>query len=239
MTLDGKRIVILGGTSGIGLALAEAAAAQGAQIVVASSNAARVEEAVGALPAGTEGYPLDLLDEAAVRGFFETIGAYDHLVYTAGEPLQLTPLADLMVADAKRFFALRYWGAVAAAKWGHRHIRPGGSIVFTSGTAGARPGPGWSIASSICSAMEALTRALALELAPIRVNIVSPGVVKSPLWRGMDEAARDALYAGEAARLPVGHVAETSEVALGYLYLMQQTAVTGQTLHIDGGGLLA
>jgi NAD(P)-dependent dehydrogenase (short-subunit alcohol dehydrogenase family) len=238
MTLHGKRIVVLGGTSGIGLALAEAASAQGAQIVVASSNASRVADTVRALPAGSEGLPLDLLDEAAVRDFFEAIGPYDHLVYTAGEPLRLTPLADLVVTDAKRFFELRYWGAVAAAKWGYQQIRPGGSITFTSGTAGARPGPGWTIASSICSAMEALTRALALELAPLRVNIVSPGVVKSPLWRGMDEAARDALYASEAARLPIGHVIETREVALGYLYLMQQTSVTGQTLQIDGGGLL-
>ncbi len=238
MTFDGKRILILGGTSGIGLALAEAAAARGAHIVVASSNAARVAEAVASLPAGTEGHGLDLLDEAAVRAFFDAIGAYDHLVYTAGEPLHLTPLADLPVADARRFLELRYWGAVTAAKWGHAGIRPGGSICFTSGTAGARPGPGWAIAASICAAMEGLTRALALELAPIRVNIVAPGVVRSPLWRGMDEAARDALYAGEAARLPTGHVTEPAEAALGYLYLMQQTAMTGQTLQIDGGGFL-
>jgi NAD(P)-dependent dehydrogenase (short-subunit alcohol dehydrogenase family) len=86
--------------------------------------------------------------------------------------------------------------------------------------------------------MEGLTRALALELAPVRVNIVSPGVVKTPLWREMPEEARASLYASEARRLPVGHVADAQEVAEGYLYLMRQTFVTGQTLVVDGGGLL-
>jgi NAD(P)-dependent dehydrogenase (short-subunit alcohol dehydrogenase family) len=86
--------------------------------------------------------------------------------------------------------------------------------------------------------MEGLTRALAVELAPVRVNIVSPGVVRTPLWREMSEEAREALYATEAQRLPVGHVADAREVAEGYLYLMRQTSATGQTLAIDGGGLL-
>ena len=89
-----------------------------------------------------------------------------------------------------------------------------------------------------CSAMEGLTSALAVELAPVRVNIVSPGVVKTPLWREMTGSARDALYAAEAQRLLVGHVGESQEIAEGYLYLIRQTYVTGQTLAIDGGRLL-
>jgi NAD(P)-dependent dehydrogenase (short-subunit alcohol dehydrogenase family) len=239
MDLENKRIVILGGTSGIGLAVAEAAVAEGARVVVASSNPDRVAEALRALPSGAEGRALDLTDEPAVEAFFAATGAFDHLVYTAGEALALAPLAETDTAEARRFFELRYWGAVAAAKHGHGKIRPGGSIVFTSGVAGTRPRPGWAVAASICSAMEGLTRALAVELAPLRVNIVSPGMVKTPLWRGLPEEARAALYAAEAARLPVGHVAESQEIAAGYLYLMHQTFGTGQTLTIDGGGLLA
>jgi NAD(P)-dependent dehydrogenase (short-subunit alcohol dehydrogenase family) len=237
MTLQDKRIIILGGTSGIGLAVAQAAAAEGARIVVASSNTARVEEALTTLP-GAEGHPVDLADAAAVEVFFDGIGAFDHLVYTAGEALKLASLADCDLASARRFFELRYWGAFTAAKYAHRRIRPGGSIVFTSGVAGARPRANWSVAASICAAMEGLTRALAVELAPVRVNIVSPGVVKTPLWRDMTAETREALYAAEAARLPVGHVAEPDEIAAGYLYLMRQGSVTGQTLAIDGGGLL-
>jgi NAD(P)-dependent dehydrogenase (short-subunit alcohol dehydrogenase family) len=238
MTLTGKQIVVLGGTSGIGLAVAQAAAREGAYLTIASSSAVRVSEALATLPSGTEGRPLDLTDGTAVKAFFDAAGPIDHLVYTAGESLKLVRLAEGDVEGARRFFELRYWGAYTAAKWGHRRIRPGGSIVFTSGVASARPGPGWSMAASICSAMEGLTRGLAVELAPIRVNIVSPGLVKTPLWREMSDDARDALYATQAERLPVGHVGESTEIAAGYLYLMKQTYGTGQTLTIDGGGLL-
>ncbi|PNG26078.1 SDR family oxidoreductase [Methylocella silvestris] len=238
MALKDKRIIVLGGTSGIGLAVAEAAATDGAKVLVASRDEARIKRALTELPAGVEGYALDLSNAAAIEAFFDAVGPFDHLVYTAGESLKLSPLAEGDIASVRHFFEVRYWGAFMAARWGHRHIRTGGSIVFTSGVAAARPGPGWSVAASICGAMEGLTRALAVELAPMRVNIVSPGVVKTPLWREMPEEARESLYASEARRLPVGHVADAQEIAKGYLYLMRQTFVTGQTLVIDGGGLL-
>ena len=132
-----------------------------------------------------------------------------------------------------------HWGAFMAAKYGSGSIRPGGSIVFTSGTAGARPRSGWSLGASVCAAMEGLTRALAVELAPIRVNIVAPGIVKSPLWASVPEDHRENMYREAAERLPVGHVGEPDEVAQAYLYLMQQTYITGQVLIVDGGGTLA
>ncbi|HEY2662496.1 MAG TPA: SDR family oxidoreductase [Caulobacteraceae bacterium] len=238
MDLNGKRIVILGGTSGIGLAVAQAAAGEGAQAVIVSSNSDRLDRALSSLPAGAEGRVANLLSSLEVAALFEDLGDFDHLVYTAGEALQIAPLKTMDISAARSFFELRYWGALTAAKAAQGKLRPGGSIVFTSGVAGARPGGGWSVAASICSAMEGLTRALAVELAPIRVNIVSPGVVRTALWREMDESAREALYASEAGRLPVGHVAEASEIADGYLYLMRQTYATGQVLALDGGGLL-
>jgi NAD(P)-dependent dehydrogenase (short-subunit alcohol dehydrogenase family) len=238
MTLKDKRIIILGGTSGIGLAVAQGAARDGAQVLVASSDETRVKQALTTLPTNAEGRALDLSNATAIESFFDTAGPFDHLVYTAGESLKLSPLAEGDIASARHFFEVRYWGALMAARWGRRQIRPGGSIVFTSGVAGARPGSGWSVAASICGAMEGLTRALAVELAPIRVNIVSPGVVKTPLWREMPEEAREALYASEARRLLVGRVADAQGVAEGYLYLMRQTFATGQTLAIEGGGLL-
>jgi NAD(P)-dependent dehydrogenase (short-subunit alcohol dehydrogenase family) len=239
MTLNEQRIVILGGTSGIGLATALAAAQAGASVVIASSSKARVDAALLALPAGAEGHAVNLTDEAAVKAFFAELGPFDHLVFTAGENLQLGALADTDIETARGFFGLRYWGAYMAAKYGSPCIRPGGSIVFTSGLAGARPHSGWSLGASICSAMEGLTRALAVELAPIRVNIVSPGVVKSPLWSNMAEADREALYRQTGDRLPVGHVGAPEEIAEAYLYLMRQTYGTGQVLGVDGGGALA
>ena len=239
MKLNGQRIVILGGSSGIGLATAQAAAQEGASVVIASSRKARVDEALVTLPASAEGHALDLTDEQAVKAFFAGLGAYDHLAFTAGETLQLGRLSETDIAAARAFFGLRYWGAYMAAKYGSSGIRPGGSIVFTSGLAGTRPHAGWSLGASICSAMEGLTRALAVELAPIRVNIVSPGVVKSPLWANMTAADREALYRQTAEKLPVGHVGEVEEIAEAYLYLMRQTYGTAQVLRVDVGGALA
>ncbi len=238
MSLNGKRVVVLGGTSGIGLAVAEAAAREGAIPVVASSSGARVDAAVAALPAGAEGHAVNLTDEEAVKDFFGRIGAFDHLVFTAGETLQLGPLADLSLDGARQFFELRYWGALTAAKYGAPSIRPGGSIVFTSGTAGARPQAGWAIGASICAAMEGLTRALAVELAPIRVNIVTPGFVRTPLWRNFSEADREAMYTAVGAKLPVGRVGEAADIAEAYIFLMGQGFATGQSFVVDGGGVL-
>ena len=238
MTLNGKRILILGGTSGIGLAVAEAAAREGAALVVASSNRARIDAALKTLPANAEGHAVDLGSEAAIAALFAQLGGFDHLVYTAGENLQLANLDKLDMGWARNFFGVRYWGAFAAVKYAAPHIRPGGSITLTSGLAGARPHAGWTVASSITSAMEGLTRALAVELAPIRVNIVSPGVVKSPLWDAMPVTEREALYAGMANKLLLKHVGEPEEVAESYLYLMKQTYGTGQVIGVDGGGAL-
>jgi NAD(P)-dependent dehydrogenase (short-subunit alcohol dehydrogenase family) len=240
MTLQGKRIVVLGGSSGIGLAVAQAAAHESAAVVIASSRQARVNDALKTLPECAEGHAVDLADEPAIRALFAGLGSFDHLVFTAGEGLQLDRLANTDVDAARRFFGLRYWGAYLAAKYGSGSIRDGGSIVFTSGIAGQRPRPGWSVAASICAAMEGLTRALAIELAPIRVNIVSPGVVKTPLWASIAEAEadREALYRQTAERLPVGHVGEAADIAEAYLYLMRQSYATGQVLVVDGGAIL-
>jgi len=238
MSLSGKRIVILGGTSGIGLATARLAAREGAAVVIASSNAARVEAALAHLPQGSEGHTLDLSRESSVSGFFEPLGTFDHLAYTAGEQLQLGKVELTELALAQRFLNLRYWGALATAKHGARHIRAGGSLVFTSGSASIRPQAGWALGASICAAMEGLTRALAVELAPIRVNAVAPGIVKTPLWDAMPAADRDALYRASAAHLPVGHVAEAEEIAQAYLYAMRQTYATGEVLRVDGGNAL-
>jgi NAD(P)-dependent dehydrogenase (short-subunit alcohol dehydrogenase family) len=238
MSLNKKRIVVLGGSSGIGLATAQAAATEGASIVIASSRQERIDEALARLPSGSEGHALDLGGEDAVRKLFAGLGRFDHLVFTAGEALALGSLAAADVSAAQQFFRLRYWGAYMAAKYGSSSILPGGSIVFTSGIAGLRPRTGWAVAASICSAMEGLTRGLAVELAPIRVNIVSPGVVKTPLWVGMAEADRAAHYEDTARRLPVAHVGEAAEIAEAYLYLMRQTYVTGQVVVVDGGALL-
>ncbi|MEU9442669.1 SDR family oxidoreductase [Streptomyces sp. NPDC048304] len=238
MSLQGQRIVVIGGTSGIGLAVAEGAAREGAEVVVASRRQESVDAALERLPDSAEGQLLDATDEDAVRGFFERIGAYDHLVYTAGESLLLETVADADVARARQFLDTRLWGAYTAVKYGAGSIRPGGSVVLTTGTAARRPMPGSSAASALCGAMESLTRALAVELAPLRVNVVSPGVVRTELWRELPEADREGLFRSSAESLPVGRVGEPADVAEAYLYLMRAGYSTGAVVVVDGGGTL-
>jgi len=238
MSMDGKRVVILGGTSGIGLATAKAAEREGAAVVIASSRRERLDRALAMLRSGAEGELVDVADEAQVRALFERIGAFDHLVFTAGESLQLEPLDVMPVERARGFVNVRFWGAFMAAKYGSPHIRPGGSITLTNGIAGLRPRKGWTVSASICGAMEALTRALAVELAPIRVNAVCPGTVRTELWSGMAESARETMYRDAAQRLPVGRVGETDDLAETYIYLMREGFSTGQVLVVDGGAVL-
>ena len=234
-SLKGKRIVVLGGTSGIGLAAAER---EGAMIVVASSRRQRVDHALASLESGAEGHVVDLSDEAQVRKLFEHIGAFDHLVYTAGETLQLETLDAVQLDRARGFVNIRFWGAFMAVKYGSPHIRAGGSITLTNGVAGLRPRKGRTIVASICGAMEALTRALAVELAPIRVNAVCPGVVRTELWNDMTETDRDAMYQDLGQRLPIGRVGEPEDLAHAYVYLMREAYSTGQVIVVDGGAVL-
>ncbi|MFF5138248.1 SDR family oxidoreductase [Streptomyces sp. NPDC013157] len=238
MGLQGQRVVVIGGTSGIGLAVAEGAAREGARVVVASRRQESVDAALKVLPEDAEGQVLDASDEAAVRAFFTRIGAYDHLVYTAGDSILLETLADTDLAAARSFLDTRLWGAYAAVKYGAGSLRAGGSVVLTTGTAGRRPMPGSSVASALCGAMESLTRALAVELAPVRVNVVSPGVVRTELWRGLPEPVREELFRSSAESLPVGRMGEPADVAEAYLYLMRGGYSTGSVVVVDGGGTL-
>jgi NAD(P)-dependent dehydrogenase (short-subunit alcohol dehydrogenase family) len=236
--LSNKRVVIIGGSSGIGLAVAQQAAAHGAQVVIASSNPDRVQGAVRTLGGTAEGRTVDLFSESSIGEFFVKLGDFDHLVFTAGDTLQLGEIAAINLEQAHRAFDLRYWAALAAAKYGSPHMRRGGSIVLTTGVAGRRPHKGWALGASVTSAVEGLTRALAVELAPLRVNAVSPGVVRTDLWKNMTEQDRDAMYQNVGQKLLVGRVGEAGEIAHSYLYLMQEGYSTGQVIVVDGGATL-
>lgn len=239
--LKGKRVVILGGSAGIGLAVARQSASDGAEVIIASHNPERVERALGQLrgiDARASGHAVDLRSQPAVRALFEKLGPIDHLVYTAGEELLMKPLANLDLTEGRAFFELRYWGALSAIQAAHPHLAKDGSIVLTSGTGCHRPFPGFAIAASILGAMEALTRTLAVELAPLRVNIVTPGVLDTELWANLTTTAKEEMFRQFAAKLPVGRVGTADDVAEHYLSFMRGKYVTGQSLVADGGGLL-
>jgi NAD(P)-dependent dehydrogenase (short-subunit alcohol dehydrogenase family) len=237
-TLNGKRVLILGGSSGLGFAAAKAAAAEGAAVIIVSGNQQRINNALQELPANAEGYMVDLSEEKNIKDFFAGIGKFDHLVYTAGENIQLAMMKEVQVEQARQYFNLRYWGAFAAVKYGAPHLNKGGSINLTGGIASPRPGAGWSLGASICAAMEGFTRAMAVELAPIRVNLVSPGVVRTNLWNGMPDAEREHFYDTVGNSLLLKRVGEAADIAQAYVYLMKQPFATGQVLVTDGGAVL-
>ena len=194
--------------------------------------------AVRRIGGSARGEVVNLENEEETRALCERMGGFDHLVYTAGDELLLSPVAQLDLAAARRAFEVRVFGALGAIKHAAPRIRPGGSIVLTHGIAGARPSAGWAVGASVCGAMDALTRALAVELAPVRVNAVSPGFVRTPLWNPIPEAQREALFRDAGAKLLTKRVGEAAEIAEAYCYLMENTFTTGQTLVVDGGGLL-
>jgi NAD(P)-dependent dehydrogenase (short-subunit alcohol dehydrogenase family) len=233
-----KRVVIIGGSSGIGLAVAEQAASQGADVVIVSSKEERIQEAIRSIGGEARGQVVDVSDEGAVESFFKKLGAFDHLVFTAGDSLHAHELALTDLKQARRAFELRYWSALAAVKYGSPQIRKGGSVVLTTGIAGQRPQSGWVIAASVCGTIEALTRALAVELAPIRVNAVSPGVVRTNLWQNMNSSEREQFFESVGKRLPVGRVGEAHDIAQAYLFLMKEGFSTGQIVVVDGGTVL-
>ena len=239
MVLDGQRIVVIGGSSGMGLATARAAALQGAAVTIASSRQERVDAALRDLPDGCVGTAVDVRQESHVAALFEHVGDFDHLAFTAGDVFIPRPLADLGLGDARATFDVRLWGAVGVIKHAAPRIRPGGSIGLTTGTVGQRPVLGAALAAAGAGATEGLVRGLAVELAPIRVNAVRAGAVRTPLWDGVPEAQRDALFARLAEGTLTGTVGEPEQVAAAHLFLMQNPYVTGTLLTVDGGLLLA
>ncbi len=233
----GTTVVVIGGSSGIGLATARAALGAGADVVITGRSTERLDAAAGVLDGRARTAALDSADEAATRALFETLDVVHHIFVSAGA---VGPGA--LTADTEQLRPLletRVWGSVFAAKYGAPRMTAGGSITFCSGVSSIRPRPGGSsVSSASAAAVEALARSLALELAPIRVNVVVPGLVDTPLVSGMfGDRHADAMEA-VGKTLPVGRVGQPEDIADAVLFLMGNGYVTGTTLIIDGGRLL-
>lgn len=234
MSLDGQCVVVIGGASGIGFAVAAAARDDGARVVIASSQEANVQAALERLGGGATGFAVDVNDEASIAGFFERLGPFDHLAFTAGDwgGSMFAPARDLDLATAQAAFAVRFWGALAVVKHGCRTIAQGGSITLTGGMLAHRPMKGAPVSTAVVGAIEHLTRGLAVDLAPVRVNAVCPGIVLTERTKLLPED----LLRTFTARLPLPRGADPAEAAEAYLYLMRGGYTTGQVLMVDGGG---
>lgn len=231
-----ERVLIIGGSSGMGLATAQLLRKQGYDVVIAGRTLSKLEEAAKTIP-GVEILQVNLLEEASIIKFFQTALPFHHLVISAADFIS-GPFLELGTAEARSFFDSKFWGQYMAAKYGAKKLFPSGSITFFSGIASQKPMEGLAVASAINGAVEALTRALAFELAPIRVNAISPGIVETPVWSEMPELERKAFFQHAGSKLPVRRIAQSEDIAQAALFLIQCSFMTGEVLTCDGGGRL-
>ncbi|MFI6043567.1 SDR family oxidoreductase [Nocardia sp. NPDC051321] len=232
-----ERVVIVGGSSGMGLALAAALVTEGAEVIIASRSAERLADAERTLPDGpgkVRSLVADITSESDIERLFTEVGRVDHVVTTAVDVEGVyQPIASFDVGQARKTLDAKLIGPALLAK--HAQITPGGSLTFTSGIAAYRPGPGSSIVAAANGALESLAYALAIELGPIRVNVVSPGWIDTPIWDTIAGPAKTERHQQLAARLPVGRIGQPTEVAQAMLAAMHNPFITGTVLHVDGG----
>ncbi|MDH6651250.1 short chain dehydrogenase [Priestia megaterium] len=236
--LKGKKIVIIGGSSGIGFETAKQVIAQGAEVIIASRSKNKLQNAKEQLEASATAFILDTTQEQQVQSFFEKVGQFDHLVVSAAETSGGSFL-HTNTAQARQLFENKFWGQYYAAKYGAPKILPHGSITLFSGVVAYKSMVGSSILGAVNAAVSNLGQTLALELAPIRVNIISPGIIDTPSRSKMPEETRNHFYATVGNKLPVKRIGRAEDVAQSVLYLLQNSFVTGTVLHVEGGHILS
>ena len=228
-SLHNKKILIVGGSSGIGLAISKHVYKAGGQLVIASRNSAgRHNDLAALIGNGIETYSFDITSENETMSAMEEIGDIDHLVITARPEISPAPFVETDIKQAKQAFETKFWGQYQLIQKAQGHIRQNGSIVLTTGIAGKKIFKNASTMMIINSATDALCRLLAVELAPIRVNVVSPGFV----------APKPPEVEAYAQQFPSGKIASPEEVAEAYIYLMESSYTTGLSVVIDGGARL-
>jgi NAD(P)-dependent dehydrogenase (short-subunit alcohol dehydrogenase family) len=232
-SLAGQTVVVIGGSSGIGLETARRARSEGAAVVLAGRNPERLERAareIGALSTAA----FDATDFERLDRFFDELPApIDHVMSAAGSPYYAR-LADIDFARARRNADEHLWLPIHIARRVAGKVRPGGTLLFVGGTGGRRPAAG-ALISALTAALPALTRALALEIAPVRVNLIAPGFVDTPLSASLLGDQLDARREQLRRTLPIRRVVGPADVAALAVHLMTNTAVTGATYDIDGG----
>lgn len=229
-----QTLVVIGGSAGIGLETARAARAEGADVILTARNPERLQraaDALGALSTAT----FDATDTDALARFFEGLPApVDHVIVTAGSPYY-APLAEMDFEQARRKLGDSLVRPLVVARLATDKVRPGGTLLFVGGTGGKRPGIGLAVIGAVTAALPAIVENLALEIAPVRVNLIAPGFVDTPLSASLLGDQLDARREQLRTTLPIGRVVGPADVAALAVHLMTNTALTGAAYDIDGG----
>ena len=235
--LDGQRVLVIGGSAGIGLATARRARAEGADLILTARNPERLEQAGQELEAGIAAF--DALDFDRLGRFFDELPEpVDHVLVTGPGPYY-APLADFDFEQGRRDVDSHLWLPMQVARHAPAKVRPGGTLLFMGGTGGRRPTVGFTLIAGMTAALPALVRNLALELAPIRVNLIAAGFVDTPLSASLLGDRLDERREELRTTLPIRRVVGPDDVAALAVHLMANTALTGATYDIDGGQQLA
>lgn len=234
----GQKVVIVGGSSGMGLATAKILSNAGASVVIAGRNIDKLISAKDEIGGEVTTLQFDMNDEEAVKKGFESIGIFKHLFVTGSSP-SFVPVGSADISKAQDEFNSKFWGQYKVVKSAVPFLETGSSIVLTSGAYGLRPDAGTSIMSAANGAIESLVRALAVELSPVRVNAVSPGLVDTPLMRNsFSEEIRVSIYQSVEESLLTKRVATAEDVALAVEFLFSSLHITGSAIRVDGGTTL-
>ncbi len=236
--LQDKKVAVFGGSSGMGLATARLLATQGAHVVIASRSEDKLAAALQQIEGKAEARRVDFTDESAVREFFRETGELDHLVLMGAGLPAWGKFGELEVAVLENAFHTKFWGYFFCARHAVSYLRKGGSIVFTTGGASRSAIPGTAGVAAVNGAILAMAMTLAKELAPIRVNVLSPGLVDTPAYGWMSEEEKQAFFKQMGGSLPVGRIGRPEELAEAALALLTNGYITGAVLDVDGGGRL-
>jgi NAD(P)-dependent dehydrogenase (short-subunit alcohol dehydrogenase family) len=235
--LDGQVVLVVGASSGMGLATAVAARAAGADVAIVARDAERLAAARSLVGDGTTAHALDAADADAVEAMLAEVGAVDHVVSFAGEQ-PAGAVADTTHDLFQRALDARVWAARNLCASATPRMRAGGSFTFCSGVSAWRPRADRSTGAAATAALESFGRAMAVELAPLRVNTICPGSFDTPVLDRAFGERKEEVLGPYLARLPLGRLGRPEEIAHAVLFLMTATYVTGTVLHVDGGSLL-